>query len=129
MSSLLDKVNAPSARRWEFTEGDLLIGEVTGLGSYTGEYGTSRTVTVYPSKETTEDGKAVSAEPLIFFASSSVAAQELDQADPQVGDEIAIKYHGEKPTKTGGNTYKLFRIAVEHTNKLAKAVEETGGGW
>lgn len=45
----------------------------------------------------------------------SVLKRELKDADPQVGDKMAVKYFGEKPIKNGkfaGRPYKHFGVVV-----------------
>jgi hypothetical protein len=126
MSSILDRLEAPDARRWEFEdEGDQLVGEVIALGTYTGEYGESRTVTVMPDvSTTTESGSKVQpGEPLIFYASAKLAADALEAEDPSVGDQIGIRYNGERSSKDGKNSYKLIRIAVQHVSPVIAGLD------
>jgi hypothetical protein len=128
MSDLMDRLDAPDARKWEHEEGDVLVGTIVNLGTFTGDYGTSRTVTVDPEDGTTESGSALTEkESLIFYASASVAANELEAAGPKIGDRIGIKYHGTRPGKSG-NDYKLYRIAVEHRDRLVDGLD-SGDGW
>ena len=130
LGSWLDQLEAPDARRWEFEDdGDTLVGEVVGLGEYTGEYGTSRTVTILPDVENTlEKGERVQAgEPLIFYASAKIAADELDAKDPRVGDELGIAYKGEKSSKDGKNTYKVFRMAIKRNSAVASELKQDAG--
>jgi hypothetical protein len=45
----------------------------------------------------------------------SVLKRELQDANPQIGDMMAVKYFGEKPIKTGkfaGKPYKHFGVVV-----------------
>jgi hypothetical protein len=45
----------------------------------------------------------------------AVLKRELKDADPRVGDRIAVKYFGEKPIKKGrfaGKPYKHFGVVV-----------------
>lgn len=47
----------------------------------------------------------------------SVLKRELTDANPQVGDIMAVKYFGEKPIKTGkfaGKPYKHYGVVVRH---------------
>lgn len=116
MSDWLDGLDAPDARRWEFSkEGDQLVGEVVGVGTFTGDYGTSPTVTIMPDvANTTEDGSKVKeGEALIFYASAKIAADEFEAKRPAVGDLLAIRYKGERDTKDGKNTYKVFAFAIQ----------------
>lgn len=131
MSDWKDALDAPEARKWEYEEGDTFSGEVLDVGSYTGEYGTSPTVTIMPDSDTTEGGVPVSTdEPLIFFASPKLANDEVERLDPKVGDLFAIKYKGDKPTKDGKSTYKVFRAAIKRgTAATALAAEEKKADW
>lgn len=46
----------------------------------------------------------------------AVLKRELQDADPRVGDRIAVKYFGEKPIKKGrfaGKPYKHFGVVVK----------------
>lgn len=42
----------------------------------------------------------------------SVLENQIDKADPEVGDLIAVKYLGEKDNKRGDNTYHDYRVVV-----------------
>jgi hypothetical protein len=123
VANLIDQLDAPQARKWEYEEGDVLIGTVLQLGTYSGDYGTCRTVVVEPEEGTTEEGNGDAAnEPLLFYASAKTAADELDNSDVAVGDRIGIQYHGMREAKGSGNKYHLFRIGVEKADKLADAI-------
>jgi hypothetical protein len=46
---------------------------------------------------------------------SSVLKREIQDADPKVGDRMAVKFFGEKTLKTGkfaGRPYKHFGVAI-----------------
>lgn len=127
-SDWLEGLDAPDARRWEFEQdGDQLVGEVVATGTFTGDYGTSNTVTIMPDVEnTTEDGSKVQpGEALIFYASSKIAADEFEAKRPAVGDLLAIRYKGERSTKDGKNSYKVFAFAIQKAvlANLDKAAE------
>ena len=50
----------------------------------------------------------------------AVLKRELQDADPQVGDRLAVKYFGEKPIKKGrfaGKPYKHFGLAIRRAGK------------
>lgn len=52
----------------------------------------------------------------------SVLNRELTDADPQVGDRMAVKYFGEKPIKSGrfaGKPYKHFGVAIRRAGTSA----------
>ena len=50
-----------------------------------------------------------------MIAYGAVLKPDLKDADPRVGDKIAVKYFGEKPIKKGrfmGKPYKHFGVVV-----------------
>ncbi len=128
MSNWYEAVDAPDARRWEYEEGDLLVGSIVAIGEYSGEYGTSQTVTVDPDKPSTEAGKALK-EQVVVYASPTVLARKLKDAGLRVGDKVAIKYHGETSAKDGRNTYKNFGVAVDRAQGLAAQAASDGADW
>jgi hypothetical protein len=49
------------------------------------------------------------------IAYGAVLLREIEDADPQVGDRMAVKYFGEKPIKKGpfaGKNYKHYGVGV-----------------
>ena len=54
----------------------------------------------------------------------AVLKRELQDADPKVGDRLAVKYFGEKPIKKGrfaGKPYKHFGVAIRRAPENVKA--------
>jgi hypothetical protein len=132
-ADLMDRLDAPEARRWEYeAEGDTLVGTVLNLGTFTGDYGSSPTVTVEAEEGSAENGESIEAgEAIIFYASPKIAQDELEAAAPNVGDRIGIRYHGERQPKRGENAYKVFKVAVERRDGLKEQLAAPAGddGW
>lgn len=51
-----------------------------------------------------------------------VLRQEIEKADPQVGDRVAVIYTGKRPTKDGESEYYHYRMAVRRGNGSVKPV-------
>lgn len=53
----------------------------------------------------------------------AVLRRELLDANPQVGDKIAVKYFGERPIKKGrfaGRPYKHFGVAIRRASRTSE---------
>lgn len=112
----MDQLDAPDARRFEFEEvGDQLVGTVVSTGTYTGDFGTSPTYTIRAelanSIENAGNGDLTDEELVIVYASQKLLREKLEEQQVGVGDVVAIRYNGEKPTKDGRNTYGLWNVA------------------
>ena len=55
-----------------------------------------------------EDGSRVA-----WHAAGDIAAEQLAEHSPQVGDRVAVLYGGEAESKRGGGRYKRWAIAVD----------------
>jgi hypothetical protein len=122
---LFDKLDQEPATSWVPEEDDKLVGTVTALGTWTGEYGTSQTVTIEVEKGSTEEGEAIEAGSLrTFYASSTAAASQLERANPSVGDRIGVAYKG-KATGKSGREYHDYRVAVDRKVPLAPGATAT----
>lgn len=124
-NDLFDKLDEEPASGWHPQEGDKIVGTVTHIGEWTGEYGTSKTVTIEVEDGSTEGGEsdeggvAIEAGSLrTFYASSTAAASQLDKANPSVGDRIGVAYKG-LATGKSGREYHDYRIAVDRKVPLA----------
>lgn len=51
-----------------------------------------------------------------------VLRQEIEKADPQPGDRVAVIYTGKRPTKDGESEYYHYRMAVRRGNGSVKPV-------
>lgn len=131
--SMRDRLQAANAPAWiPETKGDLLCGVVANVSSRSTDYGDYPIVTVAltgKDAEATVKGSAdftvKTAEgdepwaggPLAFHAMGSVAANEIERSNPQVGDEIGILYDGTAIAQQGqgkGKSYRIFRVVVDH---------------
>jgi hypothetical protein len=120
-TDLFDKLDQEPASSWVPEDGDKLVGTVTSIGSWTGDYGTSTTVTIEVEKGSTEEGEQIDAGELrTFYASSTAAASQLERANPSVGDRIGVAYKG-KATGKSGREYHDYRVAVDRKVPLAAA--------
>ncbi len=103
--TMKDRLDAEPAVAWKPEPGDELIGKITELGNRTTEWGTYRIVTVKP-----DDG-----EPLAFHAYHTVAANQLKDASPAIGDEIGIRYLGKTESANSQyGSYQNYKIVVDH---------------
>jgi hypothetical protein len=116
---LFDKLDQEPAKAWVPEEDDKIVGTVTFIGEWTGDYGTSKTVTIETEKGSTEEGEAIEVGSLrTFYASSTAAASQLERANPSVGDRIGVAYKG-KQTGKAGREYHDYRVAVDRKVALA----------
>ncbi len=100
--SLKDRLDDERAESWKPEPDAELIGKVQAVSTRTTEYGKYLIVTVKP-----DDAPA-----LAFHAFHTVAANQIDEADPMVGDEIAIRYKGKN--EAGDRPYHDYKVAIEH---------------
>jgi len=115
---LLNTVQEDDAEGWVPSErGEFVHGVVTKVGETKSDFASDNdpdpmcpTVTIQ-----TKDGDKYR-----VIGYGAVLKRELQDADPQVGDLIAVKYWGEKPIKKGkfaGKMYKHFSVAVKHRGR------------
>jgi hypothetical protein len=96
--------------KWDYETGDVLIGRVIDVGTWSGEYGESPTVTVLVDEagSTEQGGNPI---PLgaerIIYCSPTVVRNEIEKQSPRNGDRLAVKFRGDHP-----NGYKDFRVIV-----------------
>ena len=111
---LLGTVVEDDAEGWVPTEkGEFLAGVVVKVGQTRSDFASDGEDPMCPTVTIkTRDGDKFR---VIGFG--AVLKRELADADPRVGDVIAVKYWGEKPIKKGrfaGKPYKHFSVAVKH---------------
>jgi len=110
--------NEVEARKWEYEEGDTLVGRVLDIIDGSGDYGPYKGYVVAPEAEfTTEDGgnsDAVSEDdPLIFYVNeNSAAKRSIPATGIAVGDRLGVKFVGEREAKSG-RMFKKFNVKVE----------------
>jgi hypothetical protein len=111
------------ARKWEFEEGDTLVGTVVSIFEGEGDYGPYKGYVVSPEKEnTTEDGgsnEAVSADDhLVWYVNeNSAARRSIPAAGISIGDRLGVKYVGERKAKND-RTFKKFNVRVTSPNPM-----------
>lgn len=116
VDDLLDQVKEDDAEGWVPTERDegiagivVKVGETRSDFANDGENPMVPTVTIL-----TKDGTKYR-----VIGYGSVLKRELQDADPRVGDKLAVKYFGEKPIKKGryqGKPYKHYQVAIKRTS-------------
>lgn len=117
---LFEKLDQEQAKAWVPEEGDKIVGTVTHIGEWTGEFGTSTTVTIEVEDGSTEEGEPIEAGALrTFYASSTAAASQLERANPSVGDRIGVAYKGKAAGKKSGREYHDYRVAIDRKVALA----------
>jgi len=94
---------------WRPEAGDSLTGKVVGVDSRDSDYSDEP----YPLLEIETSDGAVYA----FHAFHTVAKREISRLQPEVGDEIGIKYFGKQAGNK--NSYEKYRVIVEKANKPA----------
>lgn len=114
---LLDEVEEDDSEGWVPTEkGDGISGLVVKVGvtrsdfAADGEDPNVPTVTI-----ATKDGTKYR-----VIGYGAVLKRELQDADPKVGDRLAVKFFGEKPIKKGrfaGKPYKHFGVAIKRAGE------------
>ncbi len=114
VDDLLNSVQEDDAEGWVPTEkGEYVAGVVTKVGETRSDFAGDNEDPMCPTVTVqTKDGDKYR---VIGFG--SVLKRELQDADPKVGDLIAVKYWGEKPIKKGkfaGKMYKHFSVGVKH---------------
>lgn len=110
--SIDDLLDAESQTWKPDTEGDTVKGKLIDRGEWTGDYGTSPTLTIQ-----TDAGDIY-----VVFCSSGVLKSNVERQNPQIGDEVGIRYLGEAEGKSG-RTYKNFKFVVVRSaaNEIAAA--------
>jgi hypothetical protein len=109
--ALRARLAAGPAPAWRPDQGDTnpLVGTVESLGQRTHEkYGTYPMLVVE-----TDDGRRC------WHAWSTVARQQLTDADPRPGDMVAVAFEGERVSTSSGVAYKLWRVEVERAPERA----------
>jgi hypothetical protein len=123
MTSLAERLdNVPEW--WNHEPGDKLIGVVTEIDVYTGEYGAYPIVTVLVDDQgSTEQGGQpipVGAE-RAFHAHATVAKAEIARRNLATGDRLGVAFHGVPE----GKSFKRYRLIVERTHAHGADTSET----
>jgi hypothetical protein len=112
VDDLLDQVEEDDSEGWVPTEkGEGIAGIVVKVGETRSDFANDGENPMVPTITIqTRDG-----DKFRVIGYGAVLKRELQDADPQVGDRIAVKYFGEKPIKKGrfaGKPYKHFGVVV-----------------
>lgn len=109
---LLDQVEEDDSEGWVPTEkGEGIAGIVTKIGETRSDFASGDEDPMCP----TVTVQTKSGDKWRVIGYGAVLKRELKDANPQVGDMIAVKYFGEKPIKNGkfkGRPYKHFGVVV-----------------
>jgi hypothetical protein len=109
---LLDTVEEDDSEGWVPTEkGEGISGVVVKVGETRSDFANDGENPMVPTVTLlTKDG-----DKFRVIGYGAVLKRELQDADPKVGDRLAVKYFGEKPIKKGrfaGKPYKHFGVAI-----------------
>lgn len=112
VDDLLDEVEEDDSEGWVPTEkGEGIAGIVIKVGETRSDFANDGEDPMVP----TVTIQTSSGDKFRVIGYGAVLKRELKDADPRVGDRIAVKYFGEKPIKKGrfaGKPYKHFGVAV-----------------
>jgi len=113
VDDLLDQVEEDDSEGWVPTEkGEGIAGIVIKVGETRSDFANDGENPMVPT--VTIETRAGDKFRVIGYG--AVLKRELQDADPRVGDRIAVKYFGEKPIKKGrfaGKPYKHFGVVVK----------------
>jgi hypothetical protein len=109
---LLDEVEEDDSEGWVPSEvGEGVSGVVVKVGETRSDFAKDGEDPMVPTVTIqTKDGTKWR-----IIGYGSVLKRELQDADPKVGDRLAVRYFGEKPIKKGrfqGKPYKHFGVAI-----------------
>lgn len=113
VDDLLNEVEEDDSEGWVPTEkGEGIAGIVVKVGETRSDFANDGEDPMVPTVTIqTRDG-----DKFRVIGYGAVLKRELKDADPRVGDRIAVKYFGEKPIKKGrfaGKPYKHFGVVVK----------------
>lgn len=117
VDDLLDEVEEDDSEGWVPTEkGEGIAGVVVKVGETRSDFANDGENPMVPTVTIlTKTGDKYR-----VIGYGAVLKRELQDADPRVGDLIAVKYFGEKPIKKGrfaGKPYKHFGVVVRRKRK------------
>jgi hypothetical protein len=109
---LLNQVEEDDSEGWVPSEvGEGISGTVVKVGETRSDFAKDGEDPMVPTVTIeTKDGTKYR-----VIGYGAVLKRELQDANPQVGDRLAVKYFGEKPIKKGrfqGKPYKHFGVAI-----------------
>jgi hypothetical protein len=98
----------PRAQAWIASEDDpVIVGRLVAIEPGETEYGPAQVAVVEQ-----RDGERRS-----VWVLQQLLREEFARLSPQVGEVIAIGYHGRKISQTTGNPYDVFRVAVDRSSE------------
>jgi hypothetical protein len=113
VDDLLDEVEEDDSEGWVPTEkGEGIAGIVIKVGETRSDFANDGENPMVP----TVTIQTRSGDKFRVIGYGAVLKRELQDADPKVGDRMAVKYFGEKPIKKGrfaGKPYKHFGVVVK----------------
>lgn len=116
VDDLLDEVEEDDSEGWVPTEkGEGIAGIVVKVGETRSDFAADGENPMVP----TVTIQTSSGDKFRVIGYGAVLKRELQDADPRVGDKIAVKYFGEKPIKKGrfaGKPYRHFGVVVRRKN-------------
>lgn len=117
---LLDQVVEDDSEGWVPSEpGEGIAGIVVKVGETRSDFAKEGEDPMVPTVTIqTKDG-----DKFRVIGYGAVLRRELLDANPQVGDKIAVKYFGEKPVKKGryaGKPYRHFGVAVRRASRTSE---------
>ena len=101
---LQKQINIRSARGWRPADGETIVGTVAHIGARESEYGKYPVVTLAADTDDPDTVKYVAVN-----AFHTLLKSALYEIKPQVGDRLAVTYHGTiTPEKPGANPYHSY---------------------
>jgi hypothetical protein len=125
LDDLLDDVEEDDSEGWVPSEkGEGISGIVVKIGETRSDFAQNEEDAMCPTvtlkcKDPDNDGEFIKYRVIGYGA---VLKREIQDANPQVGDRMAVKYFGEKPIRNGrykGKMYKHFGVVVRPAAKPA----------
>lgn len=113
VDDLLDQVEEDDSEGWVPAEkGEGIAGVVVKVGDTRSDFANDKEDPMCP----TVTIQTSSGDKFRVIGYGAVLKRELQDADPKVGDRMAVKYFGEKPIKKGrfaGKMYKHYGVVVK----------------
>jgi hypothetical protein len=113
-NSLHDRLNAEFAQAWKPDPGDVLVGEVIELSERDGGYGSYPIVTV----------RQDNGEEAAFHAYHTVAASQLAEQRPAIGERVGIKYRGRVKGDGPHGPYHSYTVKVDRPAERKRLGDE-----
>jgi hypothetical protein len=102
--ALMREMEGDHPEAFRFTEGDMIVGKVVRFGTGYSEYGPHPIVII--ADESDGEHRAV-------HCMQTVLRNQMTEADPVIGDRVAVKCLGTAKNKAGNRKYTDFRVRVD----------------